>query len=221
MFTAGAGWAARAQDAATVLTNPAGMARLKGGDLLIGGGALYGDVQLTPNANTTVDGGDGGVAVGWLPNGGVYYAHELSEALSFGLAATSNFGLAESYDQGWVGRYYVEEATLIGISFLPSLAYRVNPQLSFGASFNAMYGVLKDDVAINGALPAEPDGRLSLSADDLSFGGNFGALWELSDRTRLGAHLHEPGQSRLRGPAGVHGSRARDGGRAPSRRPPG
>lgn len=29
MFTAGAGWAARAQDVATVLTNPAGMTRIK------------------------------------------------------------------------------------------------------------------------------------------------------------------------------------------------
>ena len=186
MFTAGAGWAARAQDAATVLTNPAGMARLKGNDLLLGAGALYGDYQLTPNANTTVDGGDGGVAVGWFPNGGAYYAGELSERWWFGVAATSNFGLAEEYEPGWVGRYYVEKSTLIGVSFLPSVAYRVSPELSFGASFNALYGVLKDDVAINSVVPGEADGRLSMSANDLSFGGNFGVLWEPSERARLG-----------------------------------
>ncbi len=192
MFTAGAGWAARAQDAATVLTNPAGMARLKGGDLLLGAGALYGDVRFTPNANTTVDGGDGGVAVGWFPNGGAYYARGLSERWWFGVAATGNFGLAESYDQGWVGRYYVEKATLVGTSFLPSVAYRVNPELSFGASLNAMYGILEDDVAVNSVLPAEPDGRLSLSANDLSFGGNFGALWEPSEKARVGVTYTSP-----------------------------
>jgi long-chain fatty acid transport protein len=194
MFTAGAGWAARAQDAATAFTNPAGMARLKGGDLLLGAGALYGDYQLTPNANTQVGGGggDGGVAVGWFPNGGAYYAHELSERWWFGLAATSDFGLAESYDPGWVGRYYVEKSTLIGVSFVPSVAYRVNPKLSFGASLNAMYGVLKDDVAINSVLPAEADGKLSMNANDLSFGGNFGALCELSDKARLGATYTSP-----------------------------
>jgi long-chain fatty acid transport protein len=192
MFTAGAGWAARAQDAATVLTNPAGMTRIKGGDFLLGAGALYGDIRFTPDANTSVSGGDGGVPVGWFPNGGAYYAHGLSERWWFGMAATGNFGLAEKYDPGWVGRYYVEKATLIGISFLPSVAYRASPALSFGASLNAVYGILKNDVAINNVPPAEPDGRLSLSADDLSFGGNVGALWELSERTRIGVAYTSP-----------------------------
>lgn len=194
MFTAGAGWAARAQDAATVFTNPAGMARLKGGDLVLGAGGLYGDIQFTPNANTTVAGGDGGVAVGWLPNGGAYYAHQLSERFWVGLAATSNFGLAGSYDAGWVGRYYVEKSTLVGMSFVPSVAYRVNPKLSLGASLNAMYGILKDDVAINSVQPSEPDGRLSLSANDLGFGGNFGVLYEPCGMLRLGATYTSPVQ---------------------------
>jgi len=192
MFTAGAGWAARAQDAATVLTNPAGMTRIQGGDFLLGAGALYGDVQFTPDASTSVSGGDGGVAVGWFPNGGAYYARGLSERWWFGMAATGNFGLTEGYDGGWVGRYYVEKATLVGVSFLPSVAYRVNPALSFGASLNAVYGILRNDVAINNVPPAEPDGRLSLSADDLSFGGNVGALWEPSGRARLGVVYTSP-----------------------------
>jgi long-chain fatty acid transport protein len=192
MFTAGAGWAARAQDAATVFTNPAGMARLEGGDLLIGADGLYGDIHFTPNANTTVSGSDGGNAVGWLPNGGAFFAHQMSERFWFGLAVTSNFGLAESYDAGWVGRYYVEKATLIGTSFVPSVAYRVNPKLSLGGSLNAMYGILKDDVAINNVSPSESDGRLRLSANDLSFGGNFGVLFEPSEKLRLGATYTSP-----------------------------
>ena len=192
MFTAGAGWAARAQDAATVLTNPAGMARLEGGDFVLGAGALYGDIKLTPNSDTTVDGGDGGVAVGWLPNGGAYFAHAVSERFWLGLAATSNFGLASTYDDGWVGRYYVKKTTLIGISILPSVAYRVNSSLSFGASLNIMYGVLKDDVGINNALPSLPDGQLSVSSNDVGFGGNFGALWEVSDNARLGITYTTP-----------------------------
>jgi arylsulfatase A-like enzyme len=53
------------------------------------------DGTNTPNANTTVTGGNGGVAVGWLPGGGAYYAHALSERAWFGVAATSNFGLRE------------------------------------------------------------------------------------------------------------------------------
>ena len=54
-----------------------------------------------------------------------------------GIASTGNFGLAESYDSHWVGRYYIQESTLLGVSLLPSIAWRVSPELSLGASLNA------------------------------------------------------------------------------------
>src|SRR5512135_3892231 len=57
---AAAGYAARAQDAATVFTNPAGMSRLEKSQVLGGLQALYGDVKFSPNSATTVSGGDGG-----------------------------------------------------------------------------------------------------------------------------------------------------------------
>lgn len=41
MGLAAAGYAARAQDAATVLTNPAGMVRLEGSQVLLGTQLLY------------------------------------------------------------------------------------------------------------------------------------------------------------------------------------
>ena len=44
---ASAGYTARAQDAATVFTNPAGMTRLDGDQLLVSGQFLYGDVGFT------------------------------------------------------------------------------------------------------------------------------------------------------------------------------
>lgn len=56
---------------------------------------------------------------------------------------TGNFGLALRYDSDWVGRYYAQEATLLGMSLLPSVAYQVNEKLSLGASLNLMYGALK------------------------------------------------------------------------------
>src|SRR5512146_3543826 len=44
---AAAGYAARAQDPATVLTNPAGMTRLEGTQVLLGAQLLYGDAGLS------------------------------------------------------------------------------------------------------------------------------------------------------------------------------
>ena len=49
---AGAGWSARAQDAATVFTNPAGMTRLQKSELLVGAQPLYLHVDFSPDSKT-------------------------------------------------------------------------------------------------------------------------------------------------------------------------
>ena len=185
---AAAGYAARAQDASTLLTNPAGMTRLQDSEFLFGGQMLYGDLGFTQNSNTTVPGGGGDVnnAIGWVPAGSMFYVHNASPDLKYGFGVFSNFGLAMDYGDNWVGRYTVQRATLMGLSFMPAVAYRVNDQVSIGAGLNAMYGIFKTDVAINNILPGLPDGQLKLSDNEWGFGGNFGILYEASKATRFG-----------------------------------
>jgi len=196
---ASAGYGARAQDAATVFTNPAGMTRLDGSQLTLGAQLLYGDLKFSPSSGTSSDLGtnDGGNPIGWFPGGGAFFSHSISPDLKIGVAATGNFGLALKYNSDWVGRYYVQEGTLIGMSILPSIAYRVNPNLSLGASLNVMYGKLKQQVAINTPDPLRPgvilpinrsttDGQLNLDNSTWGFGVNLGAMYEFSPATRVG-----------------------------------
>ncbi len=185
---ASAGYGARAQDASTVLTNPAGLTRLEGTQLLLGAQLLYGDLKFSigPGTSPQLGTGDGGNPVGWFPGGGAFVSHSLSPELKLGFAMTGNFGLSEKYDNNWVGRYYVQETTLLGVSFLPSIAYRVNDKLSLGASLNIMYGKLENQVAINNILPAFADGQLKLDDSAWGVGVNLGLLYELDPRTRFG-----------------------------------
>ncbi len=191
---AAAGYAARAQDAATVLTNPAGMTRLDRTQFMFSGQLLYASVQFTPNSLTTPSLGtnNGGNAIGFLPGGSAFFVYSATPDLKFGFGFFSNFGLAESYDSAWVGRYYVQSATLIGLSMMPSVAYRVLPWLSLGASANIMFGVLKDTVAVNGILPSAPDGTLKLDSNAWGFGGEFGVLFEIAKGSRIGATYNTP-----------------------------
>jgi len=112
---ASAGWGARAQDASAILTNPAGMTRLEGSQALLGGQALYGDYGFSvgPGTSSSLGTGDGGNPIGWFPGGGAFFSYSVSPDLKFGFAMTGNFGLSEKYDEDWVGRYYVQEATLM------------------------------------------------------------------------------------------------------------
>lgn len=188
---ASAGYGARAQDASTVLSNPAGMTRLEGTQFLAAGQLLWDNTKFSPGAGTSpaLGGDNGGNTVGWdgwFPGGGGFLSYSVSPDLKLGFALTGNFGAPLTYDNDWVGKYYVQKATILGISFLPSIAYKVNDKLSLGASVNAMYGIYSNQVAINNVAPGVGDGRLKLEDNTWGWGVNLGLLYEIDPGTRLG-----------------------------------
>lgn len=189
---ASAGYTARAQDASTVFTNPAGMTRLEGMQATLAAQVLYADVGFSIGQGTSpgLGTGDGGNPVGWFPGGGGFVSYSISPDLKIGFAATGNFGLSGSYEAHWAGRYYVQEPTLVGLSFVPSVAYRVSPQWSVGASLNAMYAKMRTQVAVNNVIGE--DGQLVLSDYQWGLGANLGVLFEPSAGTRFGLVWNSP-----------------------------
>ena len=118
--------------------------------------------------------------------GGGFLSYSASPDLKLGFAFTGNFGAPLEYDDNWVGRYYVQETTVLGLSFLPSIAYKVTDKLSLGASVNAMYGIYKNRVAINNVAPGFGDGQLELDDNTWGWGLNLGLLYEFTPSTRVG-----------------------------------
>jgi len=182
---AGAGWAARAQDAATVFTNPAGMTRLNKSELLVGIQPLYLQEEFSPDSNTTTSGPDGDAST-WLPAGGLYYVHNLMPKLKIGLSTVGYFGLGLEYENDWVGRYYIQEIKLQALGIQPALAYQVTDWLSFGAGVVALYGVLDQKAAVNNIGPNQDDGKLKIEDDDWTYQVNLGVLVEPRKGTRFG-----------------------------------
>jgi long-chain fatty acid transport protein len=182
---AGAGWAARAQDAATAFNNPAGMARLNQSELMVGIQPLYLNAEFTPNGNTTTTGGNGNAST-WLPAGGLYYVHNTSPNLKLGVSVVGYFGLGLDYGDSWAGRYYLEEVKLQALALQPSVAYRVNDWFSMGLGVNALYGVFEKKVAVNNIDPGLPDGKLEIEDEDLTYQFNLGLLLEPMEDTRFG-----------------------------------
>jgi long-chain fatty acid transport protein len=183
--TAAAGWAARAQDAATVFTNPAGMTRLEKSELLAGVQPLYLHAEFSPDSSTTTSGSDGDAST-WLPAGGLYYVHNLMPKLKIGVSAAGYFGLGLEYENDWVGRYYVQEIKLQALGIQPALAYQVADWLSLGAGVVALYGVLEEKAAVNNIDPNQPDGKLEIKDSDIAYQVNLGVLVEPRQGTRFG-----------------------------------
>jgi long-chain fatty acid transport protein len=188
---AAAGWAARTDDASILFRNPAGMSRLDHSQFLGGVQLLYGDLGFKLDEKTTVSGNAGGNPVGLFPAGGLFYVHNVSPDLKCGLGVLSYFGLGQEFDQGWVGRYYAEEAFLAGLTLMPSLSYKANDWLSVGAGLNAMLGMFDQKVAINN-LGEMSDGRLEIGDNTWGFGANVGVLLEQSEETRFGLSYLSP-----------------------------
>lgn len=188
---ASAGYAARAQDASTLFTNPAGMTRLDESQLLVGVQPLYAHNVFSPNSQTTKSGTDGGNVIVPFPGASFFYVHGLTPDLKIGIGNCTYFGGVLEYNLNWVGRYYLQGATLLGSSILPTVAYRINKWLSVGAGFNVMVGYLKQKVGIKN-LSVATDGQMRFQNWTAGIGGNIGLLVEPTPDTRFGVQYLTP-----------------------------
>jgi long-chain fatty acid transport protein len=189
---ASAGQGARAQDAGTVFTNPAGMTQLKDSQLLGGIVPTFGNFTFNPNAKTTTKGTNGGNAAVPLPGGSFFYVHSLTPNLKLGFGSYSYFGAPLEYNKNWVGRYRLQGATMLGLSFQPSLAFRAADWLSIGGGPNVMVGFLRNKAGINTLNPRLGDGQVRYQNWTVNVGGNIGILLTPRDGTRIGIDYLTP-----------------------------
>lgn len=183
--TASAGRAAAADNAATAFGNPAGMTRLDQSQMLVGIQPAYGISRFDKDNETTVSGGNGGNALGFIPGLAGYFVYSATPDLKFGLSLASDFGLSARYQSNWSGRYYSLESELITLGAFPVAAYRINQWLSIGAGAQIIYGKLNTKTGINDVLDGG-DASIDIGADDVGFGGMAGVLIEPVEGTRFG-----------------------------------
>lgn len=186
---ANAGAAARAQGPSTIASNPAGMSYLPGTQITGGLQILYGDLTFDRDSNTNGTGTGSGNALDPIPGGSFFISHELDEHWSVGFGNYGDFGLAANYDNDWSGRYFAQNASLAGLSFVPSVAYRFNEQWSVGLGVKAMYGMLQAQTAIDRSpfgLTDRSDGQFKYKDNDWGFGANVGVIYAPQPGTRIG-----------------------------------
>lgn len=173
---AAAGNAARAQDASTIATNPAGMTRLQGDMLTIGTQALYGDMHYNLNDHDRES--PNNAVIGWFPGASTFYSHSIDDRLKVGLGVYGNFGLSLDFGD-WAGGALMKNSTLLGITIQPTIAYQLNEQWSLGGSINANYGIFSVDG--DSAL-----GNSSLDDTDWASSFKLGAMYQPQEKIRVG-----------------------------------
>lgn len=184
--TASAGRAALGADASTAWGNPAAMTRLESSQVLVGLQPIIATVEFDAGPRSTVAGSDGGNAGGVIPSGGLYGVYSILPDLKVGASVNSYIGGDLDYANDWVGRYYTTKAEILTFNVNPVFAWRVLPWLSFGGGFSVQWAQLTSRAAVNNPLDRRPDGSLKYEDGSVGFGGNFGFLFEIDERTRVG-----------------------------------
>ena len=211
MGVAGAGQEAYANDASTnfAFHNPAGMTRLDGNQLSLGVGLLNGTTEFDADSDTPFSGGNGGDQAGLVPFLGSHGVYSINDDLKLGMSIFSVSGASLDPNNDWAGRFQMQEIELLTITANPSIAYKATDWLSLGAGFQVMYADIDYKLAVPPINPpAGGNSKVKVDGDDWAFGFNFGALFELSPRTRIGVTYVseiEPefdGDLKVKGPVG-------------------
>jgi long-chain fatty acid transport protein len=184
------GQAAAAEDASTVFFNPAGMTRLPGRQVSGTFNAILPSTKFSdsgasrsPTGLPLGPGGtNGGDAGDWafVPNG--YLSWQLGSAWWVGLGVTVPFGLKTEYDSTFIGRFQSQRSEVKTIDVNPSVAFKVNDALSFGAGISYQKG----DVKIDRSVFLGVEAKTQLRLDDSAWGFNLGAMVHMAPHTRIG-----------------------------------
>lgn len=190
-----AGQAASAQDASTIFFNPAGMTLLPDRQLVVAGHLIKSSAEFSggngvsiPGVNTGGDGGDAG-SLAFLPN--AYLAYRVSPSIHVGVGMNAPFGLKTEYDSTWAGSTQAIESDLKTVNLNPAVAWKLSEAFSLGAGLSLQYV----EATLSNAT-ATANGIGTVKGDDYGWGFNLGALWQMSEATRIGlAYRSEIDQS--------------------------
>ena len=183
---AGAGMVARANDAGTVFSNPAGMTRFDKPEMMAGGIGVFIPADFDTGPNNTADGSSRGINKRIVPAGSFAYVRPLSDKLKVGVSAHNYFGLALDWDDSWIGRYSSVNVAVLAPQVQPTVAYKLNDWLSVGAGAALTLGYMKDKMRVESIPPGGDDGKLRVSDTDFAVQYNFGVMLEPWEHTRIG-----------------------------------
>jgi long-chain fatty acid transport protein len=141
-----------------------------------------------------------------------------------GLGVNAPFGLKTEYNDGWVGRYNALKSDLKTININPTVAFKLNDQVSLGAGVSyqrieaeltkavdfgsicvARLGAFAAACTATGLTPTGSDGKSKFQGDDWSWGYNLGAIIQATPSTRIGLSYRSEVRHELEGRATISG----------------
>ena len=151
-------------EAASLGTNPSLITQLEGVQLQTGATVVKVDASTTVNGDKSSLQKD----IWTLPN--FYVTHKWSDQISFGLGAFSRYGLGGTYKNHdtWTGSNLAYKVKLETFSIVPTMAVRLNEELSLAMGLEAMtIDFTQKSMFLN------PANKYDIHGTGISWGGNY------------------------------------------------
>lgn len=178
------GSTAAAADVTYSLFNPAALSRVEHFEGGFGASVILPDIKGTAANGETQRPG----VVGIVPSTALGY--RLNEDFVIGLGIYSPFGLTTEYDADFIGAFDGKRSELISIAVQPSVAFDLSDDLSIGIAGAVIY----NDPQLTTITGFDPvtgaPQETKLDATEFEFSGAIGALWQVTDDTRIGVAYH-------------------------------
>ncbi len=178
------GSTAAASNVTYSLFNPAALSRVEHFEGGFGTSVILPDIKGTAANGETQKPG----VIGIVPSTALGY--RINEDVVIGLGIYSPFGLTTEYDADFIGAFDGKRSELISIAVQPSIAFDLSDDLSIGIAGAVVY----NDPQLTTITGFDPvtgvPQETKLDATEFEFSGAFGALWQVTDDTRIGVAYH-------------------------------
>ncbi|ANO34857.1 hypothetical protein A6E01_16845 [Vibrio breoganii] len=171
MGTGGAGDGVYTGNAAAIWTNPATLSFMDEERHTINATVLNLDMEYEDSGNR--EGADSNKT---MPVISYFSNHHINDQWAYGIAFSSRGGAALDYGYEWAGANQLTDVALITYQFNPSVAYRINDDVSIAAGVQLDYALINANTK---AIELE-------TSDSFAFGYNLGLMFDVSEKTKLG-----------------------------------
>lgn len=193
-----AGRAVLASDASTNYDNPAGITRIKNQQVVAGGASILTDVNYTGNVDFCLitictpysQGRVQGGSFTLIPN--FHYVAPLGPLSAVGISVVSPYGSDVEYGQNSFVATVTTRARLAVVDIAPSLGFNLTNKLSLGLGFDIEKMSAEFNTILMNSLVVN-------KGYDTAYGFHSGALYQLTESTRLGLAYHSKVVHHLKG----------------------
>ncbi len=186
----------------SVYFNPALLNDVPGVQVEVGTTGVYADRKISLDSGGSVKGDNS-----WNFPSTFYYSHQINDQLSAGFAAFFPFGLSNTWDEDYEGRYLGTSGDIFTLNLNPVISWKATSHISVAAGISALYMdadlrkkinqtaayVITDlqlSNGVGGVLPQLsgplPDINQKFTGDGWGYGFNLGLYLKAHDRIHIG-----------------------------------